>query len=295
MIVAGIPAYNEEKGIAKVIIRALPHVDKVLVIDDGSSDATGEIAEKLGALVIKHERNLGKGGALRTMFHWARTNHTDILVTLDADGQHFPEEIPQLLSPIIEGRADICVGSRFVEQAGPSSEMPRHRRWGARAIGRVVSSVSSSTVRDTESGFKAYSKKALAVLMPSEMGMGVESQLLLQASEKGLAVTEVPIKVAYAGLATSTHGPLYHALDVLFSIMKFVSIRHPLLFYGVPGLVALGVGLSLGWQAFEIYSLYRAFPTNLGMAALGASLIGFMLLAIGIILFTLITVLRERV
>jgi len=294
MIVAGIPAYNEEKSIAKIIIRALAHVDKVLVIDDGSSDATADIAEKLGAVVIKHERNLGKGGALRTMFNWARTNEVDTLVTLDADGQHFPEEIPQLLSPIIEGRADICVGSRFVDEARSSSDMPRHRRWGARVIGGVMRSVSGSQVRDTESGFKAYSKKALAVLLPSEMGMGAESNLLLRASERALSVTEVPINVSYKGLATSTHNPVFHALDVLSSILKFVSIRHPLLFYGVPGLVALLIGLSLGWQAFHIYALYQAFPTNLGMAALGASLIGIMLLAIGVILFTLITVLRER-
>jgi hypothetical protein len=126
------------------------------------------------------------------------------------------------------------------------------------------------------------------------MGMGVDSELLLRASERGLKITEVPITVAYKGLVTSTHNPVYHAMDVLGSVMKYISIRHPLLFYGIPGVVALAIGLSLGLQAFDIYSRYGAFPTNLGMAALGMSLVGLMLLAIGIILFTLITVLRER-
>ena len=292
MIVAALPAYNEEKTIAKVTIGALRHVDKVLVVDDGSSDATAEIAEKLGAIVIKHERNLGKGGAVQTMFNWARTNHVDILVTLDADGQHRPDEIPKVLSPVIEGKADICIGSRFLEQV---SEMPKYRRWGAGVIGGVVRSVSGLAVKDTESGFRAYGRKALSVLRPSEMGMGAEAGLLLQASEEGLAITEVPISVAYRGLGRKrTRSPVYHAMDVLASVFKYVSIRHPLLFYGLPGFVALGIGLYLGLHAFETYSLYREFPTNLGMAALGMSLVGIMLFAIGIILFTIITVLRER-
>jgi len=292
MIVAALPAYNEEKTIAKITIGALRHVDRVLVVDDGSSDATAEIAEKLGAVVIKHERNFGKGKALRSIFDWARANHADILVTLDADGQHLPEEIPAVLNPIIEGRADICIGSRFVEQA--SSEMPKYRQWGAKVISGVVRSVSGLPIKDTESGFRAYGSKALLALTPSEMGMGAESGLLLQANEKGLAITEVPTIVAYRGMRRSTANPVYHALDVLGSVFKYVSIRHPLLFYGVPGLAALVTGLLFGLQAFQIYSLYRAFPTNLGIVAVGASLIGVLLLSVGIMLFTLITVMREK-
>jgi glycosyltransferase involved in cell wall biosynthesis len=292
VILAAVPACNEERTIGRVVIGALRHADKVLVVDDGSSDLTGQIAEKLGAVVVRHERNFGKGEALRTIFNWARRNGADVLVTLDADGQHLPEEIPTVLSPVIEGNADISIGSRFVEQA--LSEMPNHRRWGMRVIGSVVRSVSGSPVRDTESGFRAYGRKALQILLPSEMGMGVDSELLLRANERGLTITEVPIKVAYKGLATSTHHPVYHALDVLFSIAKYVSIRHPLLFYGVSGLIALLIGLSLGFQAFDAYSRHGIFPTNVGIVAVGASLMGVILLSVGIMLFSLITVLRER-
>ena len=292
MIVAALPAFNEEKTIAKVIIGAFRQVDKVLVVDDGSTDATAEIAEKLGAVVVKHERNFGKGEALRSMFNWARMNHPRILVTLDADGQHLPEDIPKVLKPVIQGRTDICIGSRFVDDA--SSEMPRYRKWGARVIGGVTRSVSSLPIRDTESGFRAYSEKALSVLTPSEMGMGAEAGLLLQASEKCLAVEEVPISVAYKGLRGPRQNPVYHGLDVLGSVFKYISIRHPLLFYGVPGLIALAIGLQLGWHAFTIYSLYKAFPTNLGIVAVGATLTGLLLLSIGIMLFTIVTVIRER-
>jgi hypothetical protein len=157
-----------------------------------------------------------------------------------------------------------------------------------------VRSVSDVPIQDTESGFRAYGSKALSVLMPSEMGMGAEAGLLLQASEKGLAIAEVPIRVAYKGLRGPRHNPVYHALDVLASVFKFVSIRHPLVFYGVPGLIALGIGLFLGLQAFEIYSRYKAFPTNLGIVAVGASLMGIMLLSVAIMLFTLVTAIRER-
>lgn len=292
MIVAAIPAYNEETTIAKVIVGALRHADKVLVVDDGSSDATAEIAEKLGAIVLKHERNFGKGEAFRTVFDWARRNRVRALVTLDADGQHLPQEIPTVLAPIVEGSADISIGSRFVK-LGPS-EMPRHRRIGTKAIGGVVRSISGSPVKDTESGFRAYSRRALGALIPSEMGMGVDSELLMRASEKGLVIVEVPIRVAYEGLDTSTHNPLYHGVDVLASAMKYVSIRHPMLFYGVPGLIGIAIGVVLGMQAFEIFSAYGAFPPNLGIIAVAAGLTGILLLSIGIILFTLISVLRER-
>jgi glycosyltransferase involved in cell wall biosynthesis len=292
LIVAGIPACNEETTIAKVVVGALRHADKVLVVDDGSSDATAEIAEKLGAIVLRHERNFGKGEALRTIFDWARRNRVRALVTLDADGQHLPQEIPTVLAPILEGSADVSIGSRFVKRG--SSEMSRHRRIGTKAIGGVVRSISGSPVKDTESGFRAYSRRALRALIPTEMGMGVDSELLMRASEKGLAIVEVPIGVAYKGLDTSTHNPLHHGVDVLASAMKYVSIRHPLPFYGVPGLIGIAIGVVLGLQAFEIFSTYGTFPPNLGIIAVAAGLTGILLLSIGIILFTLISVLRER-
>ncbi|WP_292470823.1 glycosyltransferase family 2 protein [Methanolobus sp.] len=131
-IAAAIPAFNEEIAIGSVIARAKQHVDEVLVIDDGSADSTAQIAELMGATVICHEQNSGKGTALRTAFRWAQLNKIDILVTLDADGQHCPDEIPQIVEPILWQQADIVNGARFLK--GHSVDVPKYRRVGQEVL-----------------------------------------------------------------------------------------------------------------------------------------------------------------
>ena len=113
VVVAAIPAYNEEKTIARVVLQAQRHVDSVLVCDDGSEDLTTEIAERLGATVMRHERNLGKGAALKSLFEMALEVNADVVVTLDADGKHNPSEIPLFISQVLDGDADIVLGSRY--------------------------------------------------------------------------------------------------------------------------------------------------------------------------------------
>jgi len=115
LVVACIPAYNEEGSIAGVVVQARKYVDRVVVCDDGSVDLTGAIAEGLGAVVVRHGRNLGKGAALRSAFLRARELGADVVAMLDADGQHDPEEIPGLVEPILKGEADMVVGSRYVD------------------------------------------------------------------------------------------------------------------------------------------------------------------------------------
>lgn len=120
-ITAIIPAYNEQISIGSVVLAARNYVDRVLVIDDGSTDRTSEIAELAGAEIIHHEKNMGKGEALKTGFHAAEDS--DILVTIDGDGQHKTSEIPNIIQPIIDGEADIVNGSRYLK-AGEKT--PRH-------------------------------------------------------------------------------------------------------------------------------------------------------------------------
>ena len=127
LIVAGIPAYNEEKTIAKVILLTKKFVNKVIIVDDGSNDMTKEIAEALDAEVLVHKENLGYGASLRSIFHKAREIDADILVTLDADGQHDPRMIPRIIKPILNGEADIVIGSRFLGD----TDMPKYRKFGA--------------------------------------------------------------------------------------------------------------------------------------------------------------------
>ena len=162
-VVVGIPAFNEEKAIARVILEAQKFADAVVVCDDGSTDLTAEIAERLGADVIKHERNSGYGAAIRSLFGRARELGADVLVTLDADGQHDANEIPNVLKPILQNKADIVVGSRFIDAQG-TTEMPLYRRFGAKIITKLVNGSSKNGISDAQSGFRAYNRQTMEKL-----------------------------------------------------------------------------------------------------------------------------------
>lgn len=291
-IVVGIPAYDEEGTIPKVIVRAQRHVDRVIVCDDGSTDETAEIAKRLGADVLRHERNLGYGSAIRSLFREAKRLRADVFVTMDADGQHDPEDISKLTRPILEGKADIVVGSRFLSSKGRRA-MPRYRRFGIEGLTELTKRVSGVNVTDAQSGFRAYGKRAFESIVPSEQGMGASTEILIKAAEKGLVLTEEPITVAYEG-AEPTHNPIYHLLDVSASTIKFVSIRHPLIFYGVPGLIALLLGIAFGAWAVHLYTVQGEFAPGVTLLSLAATLTGLLMIFTSIILFTLITVLKER-
>jgi len=289
-VVVGIPAFNEESTIAKVIVRSESHADKVIVVDDGSVDDTGLIAKGLGATVIRHDKNLGKGAGLRDCFQWAKQNGADILVTLDADGQHDPSKIPVLVDALEISDADVVVGSRTARP----NDMPRHRWAGARALDMVTRVKVGDRFIDAQSGFRAYSRRAIENLVAAEFGMGVDSELIMKANGAGMRIVEVPISAAYAGLDSSSHNPLMHYLDVLFSVVKFISIRHPLLFYGGFALIALANSFFYGFLTLDYYQHFGRVVTNLALVSIAFGLIGLLSLFTGIILFTMITVVREK-
>ena len=287
---AAIPAFNEEKTIAKVIVRAKGQVDRVVVVDDGSQDDTALIAEGLGAVVIRHEKNLGKGAALRDCLEWAKTTGTDVLVTLDADGQHDASQISVLVNALQTSQADIVIGSR----SSRPPDMPRHRWMGERALDMVTQVKIGERFVDAQSGFRAYSRRAIENLVVAEFGMGVDSETIMRAHSAGMRIVEVPVNTSYAGLETSSHNPMVHGLDVFFSIVKLISIRHPLTFYGGFGIVALSVSLVFGLQTIDYYQRWGRVVTNLALVSVAAGILGFLSLFTGIILFTLITVVREQ-
>jgi glycosyltransferase involved in cell wall biosynthesis len=289
-IFAGIPAFNEEQTIAKVVARASQHVDKVLVVDDGSQDDTALIAEKLGAMVLRHGRNLGKGAAIRECFEWARQNGADVLVTLDSDGQHYPSQIPELVEALEKSGVDIVIGSRMTRPRN----MPRHRWYGARLLDHATRVKVGDRIIDAQSGFRAYSRKAIEALVAAEYGMGVDSEIIMRADKAGMRIVEVPIEMSYNGEKTSTHNPLMHAFDVIFSLVKFVSIRHPLLFYGVFALLLLVNSLIFGFMTLDYYQKWGRVITNLALVSIASGILGFLALFTAVILFTLITVIRER-
>ena len=287
----GIPAYNEEKNIAVIIAKIMNKGFSVIVCNDGSTDMTGVIAEKMGAIVINHQKNLGYGAAIRSIFLKARELGCDALVTFDADGQHRIEDISKVLEPVRENQADMVIGSRFLENK--NENIPSYRKIGIKTITKISNISTDLKITDSQSGFRAYNKKILEKILPSEFGMGVSIEILIKCNKSGFQILEVPIKVIYEG-NTSVHNPVSHGASVIFSTMKFTAIEHPLKFYGIPGLLFLIIGLFFIVWTIQEFTNTREIITNLALIGTSATLLGVMLLITSIILYSLVSVVRER-
>jgi glycosyltransferase involved in cell wall biosynthesis len=287
----GIPAFNEEKNIAAIITKLADITDTIIVCNDGSSDLTSDIAEKMGAFVINHEKNLGYGAAIRSIFLKAKELDGDILVTFDADGQHRIEDVEKVTKPIIDQEVDLVIGSRFLDES--EKEVPQYRKVGIKVITKITNASIKKQLTDSQSGFRAYSKKVLAELNPSELGMGISTEILIKASSKNFRITEVPIKILYAG-DTSTHNPVSHGSSVILSTIKYTSIEHPLKFYGIPSMILFIIGISFTYLSAEYYAEIGRLNTNLTIIAAGTVLIAVVLLITSILLYSLVSVVREK-
>ena len=289
-ITIGLPAYNEEKNIASVITKLKKITDSIIVCDDGSSDMTSEISKNLGAVVISHKKNMGYGAALRTIFQKSVELDSDILVTFDADGQHRIEDINKILQPLENNEADVVIGSRFLDN---ESKIPNYRKIGIKVITKVTNASLKKKLTDSQSGFRAYNKQALTQISPSEMGMGISTEILIKASNKGLRIAEIPITILYHDDA-STHNPVSHGTSVLVSTIKFTSIEHPLKFYGIPSIIFLIIGSAFTYLAVQYYVEIGRLNTNLTLIGAGAILIGLVLLISAILLYSLVSIVREK-
>ena len=287
----GIPAFNEEKNIAAIITKLADITDTIIVCNDGSSDLTSDIAEKMGAFVINHEKNLGYGAAIRSIFLKAKELDGDILVTFDADGQHRIEDIEKVTKPIIDQEVDLVIGSRFLDES--EKEVPKYRKVGIKVITKITNASIKKQLTDSQSGFRAYSKKVLNELNPSELGMGISTEILIKATNKNFRITEVPIKILYSG-DTSTHNPVSHGSSVILSTIKYTSIEHPLKFYGIPSMILFIIGISFTYLAVEYYAEIGRLNTNLTIIAAGTVLIAVVLLITSILLYSLVSVVREK-
>ncbi|MDC0168833.1 glycosyltransferase family 2 protein [Candidatus Nitrosopelagicus sp.] len=290
-IIIGIPAFNEEKNIASIITKLMNITDSIIVCNDGSNDLTSEIAEKMGALVINHKKNLGYGGAIRSIFLKAKELDGDILVTFDADGQHRIEDIENVTTPIINQEAELVIGSRFLDDS--EKEVPQYRKVGIKLITKITNASIKEKLTDSQSGFRAYSKKVIDELNPSELGMGISTEILIKASSKNFKILEVPIKILYSG-DTSTHNPISHGSSVILSTIKYTSIEHPLKFYGIPSIIFFIVGISFTYLSAQYYAEIGRLNTNLTIVAAGTILIAIVLLLTSILLYTLVSVVREK-
>ena len=289
-ITIGIPAFNEEKNIAKIITRLKKITNSIIVCDDGSSDMTSEIANNLGVIVVKHEKNTGYGAAINTIFQRAKDIETEILVTFDSDGQHRVEDIGEVINPIQENIADIVIGSRFLQK---NDQVPGYRKIGIKAITKVTNASINQKLTDSQSGFRAYNKKVLQNIFPSDKGMGISTEILIKASQKNFRITEVPVTILYEG-DTSVHNPVSHGTSVIISTIKFTSIEHPLKFYGIPSVFFLILGSIFTYLAVNYYAEIGKLNTNITLVAAGTLLMGAVLLITAILLYSLVSVVREK-
>ena len=284
-IIVGMPAYNEEKYIGSVILKARQYADEVIVIDDGSSDGTAKVAKLAGATVVQHKENKGYGAAIQSILAQARARNPDILVLLDADSQHDPAEISSLTKAISEGY-DLAVGSRKLRR----QDIPAYRQIGQKVISYFTRILSGSRLSDTESGFRAFSRKAIAVLEPKEKGMAVSAETISQATAKGLKIAEVPISAIYTKDG-STLNPVKHGLGVLNRVLVLISERRPLLFFGIGGSISIALGIFAGVVVLQKLFAFHDLHT-------GTALISMLLITIGILsIFTgvILNVLVRRI
>ncbi len=212
-----IPALNAERTLPRVVVEARAQLEPVLVIDDGSSDATGEVAAAVGATVIRHPVNRGKGGALKTGFAWALENGFDGVITLDADGQHLASEIPRFVRERERSGADLIIGGRshLFEQM-----MPR-RRMANRFSATCIAFASGVKITDSQSGFRFYSANLLRNMKLRTDGFDMESEVIVRAGRRKFGIVTIPIELGFVdGIATSHYKPLKDTLRIAWTVLR---------------------------------------------------------------------------
>jgi glycosyltransferase involved in cell wall biosynthesis len=216
-VFALIPALNAEHTIGDVVRDCRQHVDTVVVIDDGSTDRTGDVARANGAIVLRHDVNRGKGASLKTGFAYAVENGYDGVVTLDADGQHLPSEIPKILRAHEETRADLVIGGR----AHLFGEMLPRRRLANRFSAWTIARCAGTNVTDSQSGFRFYSARLLRAVKLQTNGFDMESEVIVRAGRGGFTILTTPISLGFIdGVSTSHYRPLKDTIRIAWTVMR---------------------------------------------------------------------------
>jgi glycosyltransferase involved in cell wall biosynthesis len=285
-----LPAYNEEVAIGSIVLLTCKYADNVIVVDDGSSDRTADVARKAGAEVIVHEVNKGKGRALKTGFTAAVALGADIIVTMDSDGQHNPADIPKLVEPILKGEADMVNGSRYLN--GLDKNTPAYRRVGQTILDEVTNLNSGLHITDSQSGFRAFAASTKGVFRFTAKGMAIESEMLADAGRHGLRITEVEISVRY-DVDGSTENPIKHGFGVLMMVLKDIEFNRPLHYLTLPGSILGIIGLIMSVIFLHEFTLGKNLYFGPTMLMVLCIVIGSFMALMGIMLHTVSTILRD--
>jgi len=283
------PALNEAENIRQVIAnlpRKLEGVDSIqyLVIDDGSKDATAEIALAGGAQVVRHGRNRGVGAAFHSAVQFALDHHADILIGMDADGQFNPVDIPAMIEPILQNRADMVMGNRFA--SGMPEHMPRAKYWGNQKVAQLIQYVSGQKFQDVSCGFRAYSREAL-LRMNIFAEFTYTHETILALVFQGMKVEEHSIWIKYfperkSRVAASIWN---YAVQTSQIILRVILDYRPLRIFGTIGVICLLIGS--GFIAFLMghFALTDSFTPykNTGFIGLGFIIFGMLVLLIALI------------
>lgn len=290
--IAALPAKDEENHIAKVILGCKDLVDEVIVINDGSKDATADIARALGAIVIEHDINRGYGAAIKTCFKTAKERDADIMVILDSDGQHDPRDIINVMKPMNNGDGiDIVIGSRYISNNGNS--IPTYRKIGMKILDFATISTGSVKVSDSQSGFRSYSRRAIEqISLNGNSGMFAGSDILFQAKELGLKIFEVPISCRYDQGKSSQH-PISHGLSVLTGIFGRLIYKKPLFYFSFIGIILLIFGGGISMWSVQRYVASGHLPFGPSIAMLLFLILGTLSLFSGLMLHNMERIIKE--
>lgn len=276
-VLIGIPACNEEGTIYSIVKKARQY-GEVAVIDDGSTDNTKEQASSAGAKVLSYSSNKGYGTALSDLFVRARNSKVDILITLDADGQHNPDEIPTFINALRS--ADVVIGNRFLavppvvifgKKGLGMSEMPMHRKVAVKAISKIEG------VGDAQCGFRAYNRKAIETILIKNQQWGASLEILQQAKKAKLKIKEIPCTINYNSTDHTQH-PLTHGGKLLETILWSRVWMNPFRYLGLLGVISFFLGFVSTLQVMNIYIQYREFVFSWTILSLGGLFGGALLL-----------------
>ncbi|CAD6492130.1 MAG: Undecaprenyl-phosphate 4-deoxy-4-formamido-L-arabinose transferase [Candidatus Argoarchaeum ethanivorans] len=277
---AAIPCHNEGLAIGSVVLKARKYVDQVLVVDDGSTDDTVEVAEAASAVVVSHEKNTGYGAAVRSCFDYAKEYGFDVMTILDGDGQHDPSYIPDFIEAMKTGKADIAIGSRFLTK---NKTIPKYRIVGMKVL-NVFTELHGVKTTDSQSGYRTYSRRAIEEIRIRNPDMGAGSEILTQVRDCNLNVVEIPIDVRYDIAGTSSKNPVSHGFGVLKSVIWLIAEKRPLRYIAVPGFIISLVGVFFGIRLLQVYNQTRFFSPAYAMLVAIFLILGALGLFMGLML-----------